>query len=421
MEYTKFPRELIYYDRLSLDEFGIDKDKSLNHEIYEQLLRLKCIVPTKEETEQLILKIFNDVYYILTLAFIEKRPVFQIENYIAISKKDRYYLMSSEKESIIFSILCIFLNIRKETFNSNQMLLLEKVSEHAKYCISNSPYCNVSLPESRYNEFNLVENVFYPRSMMRGASQIDWKKMTNNFNPDDIRNIVTNIGRGSDEKKAIIRAIYDAKTTSNTTDPDSSIPSSVDDLLNDLYKEYNWFHLGFLDSNNDNSETLNLETNMAQERISQPKHEINQFAKEKAEVENRCRKLEEENEKLRTDYENAQMEKQQLVEKMAELQKQLSENADIVVLSRDIKIAEDRKIDVIKILHAMCKIGLFQLQNGSNIPIKAVMEYFGKMLNDNFSGYSSNLSVSKDDTKEDTFMQVFEDLSKKAKEYYNKS
>ena len=211
------PRELVYYDRLSLDEFGIDEDKSLNHEIYEQLLRLQCIISTKEETEQLILKIFNDVYYILTLVFLEKRPVFQIENYITISRKDRYYLLSSEKESVIFSILCIFLNICKETFNSNQKLFLEKVSEHAEYCIRHYPYCNVFLSESQYMALNQNYCDFHPRIMTQDVvSQIDWGKMTNNFNSEDIEDVVINIGKSNDEKKTIIRAIFDAITISDS-------------------------------------------------------------------------------------------------------------------------------------------------------------------------------------------------------------
>lgn len=422
------PRELVYYDRLSLDEFGIENDKSLNHEIYEQLLRLECIKLTKEETEQLILKIFNDVYYILTLAFLEKRPVFQIENYIAISKDDRYYLLGSAKESIIFTILCIILNICKDTLNSNQKLFLEKVSEHAGDCLFSNPDCNVILSESQYMSFSQNDCDFHPRKMTQEVvSQIDWGKMTNNFNPKDIEAIVNNIGKSNNEKKIIIRAIFDAITIS---DSNLDIPTSVNDLLNELFKKFDENHHGFLDSYDDSSETLNLdafmeekinsELNIEQQRISQLEHEINQLTKEKTEAENRCRTLEDENVKQRTENERVQMERKQLVEKIAELQKQLSDNADNVILSRDIKIAEDRKIDVIKILHAMCNVGLFQLQNGSKITIKAVMEYFGEMLNDNFSDYSSNLGVSKSDTKENTYMQVFEDLSKKAREYYNK-
>ena len=87
----------------------------------------------------------------------------------------------------------------------------------------------------------------------------------------------------------------------------------------------------------------------------------------------------------------------------------------------NIVIAEDRKIDVIKILHAMCKIGLLQKTNGSKITQNTVMKYFGKMLNDDFSEYSSNLSTSKSKTKELSYMQVFEDLRKAAYDYFKKS
>ena len=68
----------------------------------------------------------------------------------------------------------------------------------------------------------------------------------------------------------------------------------------------------------------------------------------------------------------------------------------------------------------MCNIGLFQLKNGKKVTTKAVMEYFGKMLNNNFSQYSSNLSTSKASTKEQTFMEVFDELRKEANKYLKK-
>ena len=87
----------------------------------------------------------------------------------------------------------------------------------------------------------------------------------------------------------------------------------------------------------------------------------------------------------------------------------------------DIIIAEDRKVDVIKILHAMCKIGLFQMKDGRKVNIKTLMEIFGDMLNEDFSQYSSNLSDSKSKTKEESFLKVFDDLHNEAHKYYNKS
>jgi hypothetical protein len=87
----------------------------------------------------------------------------------------------------------------------------------------------------------------------------------------------------------------------------------------------------------------------------------------------------------------------------------------------DIIIAEDRKVDVIKILHAMCKIGLFQMKDGRKVSHKTLMGIFGEMLNEDFSQYSSNLSDSKLNTKEETFLKVFDDLRIEASKYYKKS
>jgi len=87
----------------------------------------------------------------------------------------------------------------------------------------------------------------------------------------------------------------------------------------------------------------------------------------------------------------------------------------------NIVIAEDRKIDVIKVLHSMCKIGLFKMKDGSKFTIKEVMKFFGEVLNDNFTEYSSNLSTSKATTKESTFLEVFEELHNAAKKYLKKS
>ena len=69
----------------------------------------------------------------------------------------------------------------------------------------------------------------------------------------------------------------------------------------------------------------------------------------------------------------------------------------------------------------MCKAGLFKTKDGSKFTIKAVMEFFGEILNDNFSEYSSNLSTSKSTAKEDTFLGIFDKLRDEAKKYLNKS
>ena len=112
----------------------------------------------------------------------------------------------------------------------------------------------------------------------------------------------------------------------------------------------------------------------------------------------------------------------QLAREKAILEKTNRELQEKVNLSvSNIIIAEDRKIDVIKILHSMCKIGLFKMKDGRKFTIKEVMKFFGEILNDNFTEYSSNLSTSKATAKESSFLEVFEELRNAANKYLKKS
>ena len=122
-------------------------------------------------------------------------------------------------------------------------------------------------------------------------------------------------------------------------------------------------------------------------QIAKLKSEVNQLAREKADLEQRNRELQDK----------------------------------VNHCKSNIVIADDRKIDVIKVLHAMCKAELFKMKDGSRFTIKAVMEFFGEILNDNFSEYSSNLSTSKSTAKEDTFLEIFDKLRDESKKYLNKS
>lgn len=86
---------------------------------------------------------------------------------------------------------------------------------------------------------------------------IDWVKVTHNFNHDRIKDIVNKVGRSKRDKKIIIRAIYDAMSSTGAT---YRIPYSVDKLLNNLYKENDENHKGLFDAAYDEkTETLNLD------------------------------------------------------------------------------------------------------------------------------------------------------------------
>lgn len=94
------------------------------------------------------------------------------------------------------------------------------------------------------------------------AKSIDWAKLTNDFNLSRIKDVVETVGRNNQEKKIIIKAIYDAESSTGNM---YKIPYNVDKLLNDLYKKYDVNHKGLWDAAyNESTETLNLDILMKQ-------------------------------------------------------------------------------------------------------------------------------------------------------------
>lgn len=94
------------------------------------------------------------------------------------------------------------------------------------------------------------------------ASQMDWIKATNNFDPDTISDLVKNVGRSKREKKIVIKAIYDAMSRTGEL---YKIPYHVDKLLDDLYRRFDKNHKGIMDAAyNESAETLNFDVMMKQ-------------------------------------------------------------------------------------------------------------------------------------------------------------
>ena len=82
MDFSKLPRELIYQDRRSITDFAISDEHWVNKALFDQLISFKCIKSKEETTEKLILSIFNDAYYILTIVFLEEFPFLRMAKQI---------------------------------------------------------------------------------------------------------------------------------------------------------------------------------------------------------------------------------------------------------------------------------------------------------------------------------------------------
>ena len=79
MDYTKIPRRLIYKERTSLNDFGVDISGSINHYLFSQMRRmtlLRC-----GDAKDIALKCFNNAYYICTLIQFEEFPDLCMDKY----------------------------------------------------------------------------------------------------------------------------------------------------------------------------------------------------------------------------------------------------------------------------------------------------------------------------------------------------
>ena len=409
------------------------------------MLKMDILSPQYKETESQILAIFNDAYFILTLVFLEKRPILRLGYYREIARIWPGRGVSLEREVIVLSLVFEILGLIKQDLPHSVLSFKEELK---RFLSAKKDYVDYffSIKEDVYR-YSIT--LFYPKKITKEVvNKIDWEDLTDNFDLETIQDIVDTLGRDNKEKLIIVEGIFEAEASTGNM---AAIPYDVDKLLDKLHKKYDENHKGLLEAYDEQRESLNLDKlldkkiktfikretatdkdideifddsssdadiEIQDQRISELENEVNQLAREKAEIEKQYKASRDKEEELRSENEKTKTECQRLLQLNGELEKQLH---DEVIHSGDIIIAEDRKIDVIKVIHAMCKIGLFRLKNGKKFTIKAVMEYFGKVLNDNFSEYNSNLSTSKATTKEDTFLEVFDELRGEANKYLKKS
>lgn len=74
-------RELIYQERTSLEEFGIDGENALNTALYDKLLDIPEIQNDEQGSNKAVLSLFNDVYYVCTAVLLSEHPERDFDHY----------------------------------------------------------------------------------------------------------------------------------------------------------------------------------------------------------------------------------------------------------------------------------------------------------------------------------------------------
>ena len=457
MDYTTVYRSLIYKDREDIDDFPVDETDNTDYitmeSVFLERLEARRFIKDSFNAPELILMIFNNARYITTLIFSENHPQHYLHKYLKIAENDsRDIIMCNHAMPATMALVVNYLlHYEGELFYGSK--IVKAIIENFK------DWDTKGASEGKQDFYDLLidrtsETDKYPRWATDEGEfpRRDIKDVLNDTDIDsyeiigDLDYIIQEtfgMYSGEPECPLIMKAI---KALMENFERTEQIHETTREMLDIAYQKLKkayphagltWeenvstplqseYDLGSQNVSLQSSRMLNPLFDSEREellgQIDDLKEEVKQLAREKAEIEKNNHDLVAREEHHRNEKDKARAENQKLLDRITELEKKLEEkNVEPEYELEDIMIAEDRKIDVIKILHAMCKIGLFQKSNGGKVTQNAVMKYFGKMLNDDFSEYSSNISTSKSKTKELSYMQVFEHLHKAAYDYFKKS
>ena len=422
MDYTTVFRQLIYKDREDIDEFPVDETDNTDfltmESVFMEKLEARRFIKDSFNAPELILMIFNNARYITTLIYSENHPQHYLHKYLKIAENDsRDIIMCNHAMPATMALVVNYLlHYLGESFFGSKIVkaIIENFNDWDTKGASEGKQDFYDLLIDRTSETDkypswATDDGEFPRRDIKevlNETDIDPYEIIGDL--DYIIQETFGMYAGDPECPLIMKAI---KALMENFERTEQIHETTREMLDIAYQKLKkayphaglkWeekvstplqsgFDVGGLDVSLQSSRMLNPLFDPEREellgQIDDLKDEVNQQASEKAALEKSNRELQE----------------------MLNLSKS------------NIVIADDRKIDVIKVLHAMCKAELFKMKDGSKFTIKAVMEFFGEILNDNFSEYSSNLSTSKSTAKEDTFLEIFDKLRDEAKKYLNKS
>lgn len=194
------PRKLIYEEKKSLDEFGINDGTSINHLIYEEWLRdLAELEPFKSGLLKRRLKVFNDAYYICTLILMHPTN----------EEFAHYAYQRCSLPSVVFPLVHYYISNVKDRGYSNSALLKDieagLKSEGKDSNLSKLMKC------TEKNKVNISSSQFVQRKLTPGLlADIPWYTVTGKYEKEDILKLMKDIPKDKPEWDLMLDAIIHA-------------------------------------------------------------------------------------------------------------------------------------------------------------------------------------------------------------------
>lgn len=191
------PRELIYEEKKSLEQFGINDEKSINHTIYDNWLITRTDLITKSNLGLVQLKVFNDAYFICTTALMHQHSI----------EAKNYFLKNVDIPSVVFPLALFFLSRVKnsQVDNSRLLKLIETQIQTDEGWKKNFQDINgLEIPKRKKIEASL----FAPRKLTPELlSSLKWGGITDGFKIRAIKIIIYYFAKDLNEQKMFAVAI----------------------------------------------------------------------------------------------------------------------------------------------------------------------------------------------------------------------
>lgn len=192
------PRELIYEDRSSLEDFRVNDEGTLNKLLYDNyLIETTDLCQGEANIVNRILKVFNDAYFVCTIVLMQPKDIFGLS----------YYIERVDNPHVVFPMVYLYLS----KVNSDSIIIsrIQKpiMSEVQRVNDWNRNYEFINKIDNLYDG-SIDSAIFAPRKITPELlSKINWHDATDCFNKDCIKKVVIDVCRNREDWHMMVDAI----------------------------------------------------------------------------------------------------------------------------------------------------------------------------------------------------------------------
>ncbi|MBO5084846.1 MAG: hypothetical protein J6C18_08275 [Bacteroidaceae bacterium] len=204
------PRNLIYKERHSLDDFGVydRKNTCYSRFLYKELLCRESATGSNDRMEE-ALSIFNTAYYLVTLFLIDPCPETRVNCYCNAARYKNYYSPLIGDKIII---LLYFYLVQMEstgkltrTIDNFTDLLFEKMSADDR------SEAEALVKKTEGVKGQIVYSELFPLREVSDdlLNSVDWKDITKGYNRERVYFLTKNIYESDDKKHRMLQVMLD--------------------------------------------------------------------------------------------------------------------------------------------------------------------------------------------------------------------